>query len=179
VTKKWQGSKWIRPERRRAIYERDGYACKWCHKELERGSKALTLDHKRPRSKGGDNSNGNLVTACRGCNSSRQTSPRPKVRPENRALSYGALAPGAYSEVSRFSPDKNNSAGRPNTKSVDSVVKRPHKNRTGRKAPSARTGPLASSAGRSYVRPQGTQALTGMARILTLTNGRHLPTYGW
>ncbi len=151
---KWQGSKWIRPQRRRAIYSRDGFRCRYCgcdvlpandpdRKRLHRAE--ATLDHKKHRSRGGDNSNRNLVTACRGCNSSRQANKRPRVRPENRALSYGMLAPGA-------SPGVYSSAGRPNKKSVDSVVKQPHKGRTGRKAPSARTGPLASSSGRSYVR---------------------------
>lgn len=31
----------------------------------------LTVDHVQPRMKGGDSSGGNLVTACRGCNTAK------------------------------------------------------------------------------------------------------------
>ncbi len=148
MTKRWQGSKWIRPERRRAIYERDGYQCHWCHLQMacyllgrwSNFSKCLTLDHKRPRSKGGDNSNRNLVTSCKACNSSRQAKSRPKVKPENRALSYGVLHPGCQP------------ASRPKEKSVDIVASKHHTRRTGRKSPRARSGPLASSTGRTYIK---------------------------
>jgi len=64
-----QGQNWVRPERRLAINLRDGLACVWCSATLE--DDVLTLDHLRPRSKGGDNTSANLVTACRRCNSSR------------------------------------------------------------------------------------------------------------
>lgn len=60
------GSKWIRPAKRRRIYERDGRACVWCG-----ASGRLSLDHCRPHSRGGDNRPGNLVTACLSCNSAR------------------------------------------------------------------------------------------------------------
>ena len=46
-----QGSSWIRPEKRRRIYLRDGYACVYCG-----GTPAeLTLDHVQPRGLGGSN----------------------------------------------------------------------------------------------------------------------------
>lgn len=32
------------------------------------GAEDLTVDHVQPRMRGGDHSGGNLVTACRGCN---------------------------------------------------------------------------------------------------------------
>ena len=66
----WNGSKWIRPEKRLAIHLRDGLACVYCGATVEDGA-ILTLDHLRPRSRGGDNQAANLVTACKRCNSSR------------------------------------------------------------------------------------------------------------
>ncbi len=65
-----QGMNWIRPERRLGIYLRDGMACVYCESTIEDGER-LTLDHVMPYSKGGDNSNGNLVTSCNRCNASR------------------------------------------------------------------------------------------------------------
>ena len=65
-----QGMHWIRPEKRLAIYLRDGLACAWCGATIEDGT-TLTLDHLRPHSQGGSNDSANLVTACHRCNSSR------------------------------------------------------------------------------------------------------------
>lgn len=59
--------RWIRPEKRKAIYLRDGLECVYCG-----DSDRLTLDHICPRVKGGNNGARNLVTACLSCNSSRQ-----------------------------------------------------------------------------------------------------------
>lgn len=68
----WCGSKWIRPEKRLAIYIRDGFSCAYCGSDLRgRGPEELNLDHLKPRSAGGSNSECNLVTACKSCNSSR------------------------------------------------------------------------------------------------------------
>jgi len=61
------GSKWIRPEKRLAIYARDGFACLYCGND-----ERLTLDHLLPRELGGSNEVENLVTACLTCNSSKQ-----------------------------------------------------------------------------------------------------------
>jgi len=69
-----QGMNWIRPERRLAIYLRDGLACCYCGEGIEDGAK-LTLDHVLPVSKGGSNDAANLVTCCHRCNSSRGTRP--------------------------------------------------------------------------------------------------------
>lgn len=65
-----QGSHWIRPEKRLAIYLRDGMACCYCGAAVEDGAQ-LTLDHLTPHSQGGSNSQENIVTACLKCNSSR------------------------------------------------------------------------------------------------------------
>jgi CRISPR/Cas system Type II protein with McrA/HNH and RuvC-like nuclease domain len=80
--KKWNGSKWIRPERRLAIYLRDQFVCVYCGTDLRDAPPSeVTLDHLKPRSKGGDNSNRNLITACRSCNSARQDKPWREYAP--------------------------------------------------------------------------------------------------
>jgi 5-methylcytosine-specific restriction endonuclease McrA len=62
----WQGSKWCRPEKRLAIYLRDGFICVYCGREM-----SLSLDHVIPHALGGGNEASNLVTACKPCNSAR------------------------------------------------------------------------------------------------------------
>ena len=65
------GSKWIRPERRMAIYARDGFACTFCGETADEGV-ALSLDHVLPREMGGGHESTNLVTACVSCNSAKR-----------------------------------------------------------------------------------------------------------
>ena len=60
----WNGSKWIRPKKRAAIYERDGYRCVYC------GGEAELLDHVLPRPKG-SNYSSNLVSCCYSCNTAK------------------------------------------------------------------------------------------------------------
>ncbi len=50
------------PVTRRAVFGRDGHQCQYC------GGPAESLDHIRPRSKGGDHSWENVVACCRSCN---------------------------------------------------------------------------------------------------------------
>jgi 5-methylcytosine-specific restriction endonuclease McrA len=64
------GSKWIRPEKRLAIYARDGFACVFCG--ADEGECLLTLDHVLPRELGGTHEATNLITACLSCNSSKR-----------------------------------------------------------------------------------------------------------
>jgi len=52
--------------KRNGIFERDGYRCVYCGNQFD--ASELTLDHVQPRVKGGDRSEGNLVTACGACN---------------------------------------------------------------------------------------------------------------
>ncbi len=52
--------------KRNEIFERDGYRCVYCGERFP--AEELTLDHVQPRVRGGDRSEGNLVTACMGCN---------------------------------------------------------------------------------------------------------------
>jgi len=64
------GAKWLRREKRLAIYLRDGLACTYCGATMEDGA-VLTLDHLIPRSRGGSHATTNLITCCRRCNSAR------------------------------------------------------------------------------------------------------------
>ena len=57
------------PLTRRNIFVRDEYTCQYCGKQFNFGSKSLTIDHIRPRAKGGGTSWENCVTACKECNS--------------------------------------------------------------------------------------------------------------
>ena len=66
-----QGSKWIRPSTRQAIYHRDGFCCAYCGAPAEHGH-ALTLDHVHACELGGTNDPSNLVTACLSCNSAKR-----------------------------------------------------------------------------------------------------------
>lgn len=68
--------RWIRPEKRLAIYVRDSFRCLYCGTDLRQAAPAdITLDHLLPRSAGGTNEATNLVTACRSCNSARGNRP--------------------------------------------------------------------------------------------------------
>jgi 5-methylcytosine-specific restriction endonuclease McrA len=70
------GSKWIRPERRLAIYLRDRFLCLYCLRDLhDADPRDITLDHIRPGHAAGNHHESNLCTACRSCNSSRQDKP--------------------------------------------------------------------------------------------------------
>ena len=51
---------------RERIFERDGWRCAYCAGVFP--PEQLSLDHVQPRMRGGDNSPGNLVTACKACN---------------------------------------------------------------------------------------------------------------
>ena len=52
--------------RRMRIYMRDKFRCQYCG--VKKAPRELTLDHILPRSRGGDNSPVNIVTACVLCN---------------------------------------------------------------------------------------------------------------
>jgi 5-methylcytosine-specific restriction endonuclease McrA len=56
----------FRGERRQRIFERDAFRCVYCATVFPAAE--LTLDHVEPRMRGGDQSDGNLVTCCVACN---------------------------------------------------------------------------------------------------------------
>ena len=58
---------------RERIARRDECRCVYCG-EIFR-CEELTLDHVEPRMRGGDQSEGNLVAACRGCNTEKGSTP--------------------------------------------------------------------------------------------------------
>jgi 5-methylcytosine-specific restriction endonuclease McrA len=51
------------------VLRRDGFRCVYCGSILP--GDALTLDHVQPRMRGGDHSEGNIVSACRACNAEK------------------------------------------------------------------------------------------------------------
>ena len=51
---------------RERIFARDAHRCVYCGGIFP--PEQLSLDHVQPRLRGGDNSGGNLVTACHACN---------------------------------------------------------------------------------------------------------------
>ncbi len=59
--------------RRERIFHRDGFRCVYCGNVFE--AEDLTLDHVQPRVRGGDPSDGNLVTACQPCNTAKAGAP--------------------------------------------------------------------------------------------------------
>lgn len=75
-------TRWIRRSTRTALYARDAYTCQYCDCAVSpglqvapgevipsiEGTALATLDHRTPRSLGGDNSRENLTTACAACN---------------------------------------------------------------------------------------------------------------
>lgn len=65
---------------------RDAYRCVYCGEHFP--DTHLTLDHVEPRMRGGDQSEGNLVCACRSCNTDKGSAPAWKYlaeRPDQRA----------------------------------------------------------------------------------------------
>ncbi|MEJ2216046.1 MAG: HNH endonuclease signature motif containing protein [Gemmatimonadota bacterium] len=73
-------------DRRQRIFRRDDFTCVYCGQRFDVDD--LTVDHVEPRVKGGDNSAGNLVTACTACNTEKGGAPAWAYlagRPEKRA----------------------------------------------------------------------------------------------
>ena len=83
---------WIRPEKRLAIYLRDGFTCVYCEKNLHGAApQDITLDHVLPRSMGGSNESSNLITACKRCNCARGNKPVADFAPLNLSAIFAQL----------------------------------------------------------------------------------------
>ena len=54
---------------RNDVFARDGWRCVYCGEEFP--AEELTVDHVQPQVRGGDRSGGNLVSACRPCNTAK------------------------------------------------------------------------------------------------------------
>jgi 5-methylcytosine-specific restriction endonuclease McrA len=52
--------------KRDEVFARDGHRCVYCGQPFP--AEELTVDHVQPRVRGGDNTAGNVVTACGACN---------------------------------------------------------------------------------------------------------------
>jgi 5-methylcytosine-specific restriction endonuclease McrA len=68
--------------KRLRIYMRDKFRCQYCGEKKPVGE--LTLDHILPRSRGGDNSPVNVVTACVPCNNRKSDRTPAEARAEWR-----------------------------------------------------------------------------------------------
>lgn len=68
--------RWIRVDKRLAVYLRDGFRCLCCGRDLrDADPRDVTLDHAKARCDGGSNHESNIYTACVSCNSRRQDKP--------------------------------------------------------------------------------------------------------
>lgn len=56
------------------IFRRDGFRCRYCGLPAAETGEGLTIDHVIPKALGGTNEPGNLVTACKDCNSGKTSS---------------------------------------------------------------------------------------------------------
>ncbi len=64
--------RWIRVDKRLAVYLRDGFRCLCCDRDLHGADpREVTLDHVVPVCQGGSNEEGNVYTCCLSCNSAR------------------------------------------------------------------------------------------------------------
>ena len=79
MAKQRGGQKTVSKRRRFEIFKRDRFTCVYCGQTPP--DVLLQLDHVIPRSKGGDNSTANLVTACRDCNSGKSNVDLDQVIP--------------------------------------------------------------------------------------------------
>lgn len=97
MARRYSGGGWIRPEKRWAIYLRDGLTCGLCGDPVERiasSGRFLTLDHVLPRCLGGSNHETNLRTLCDRCNRIRRAHPDPwrGLTPEQVGAAIGRMA---------------------------------------------------------------------------------------
>lgn len=72
----------VSPARRARVIERDGSDCAYCRRALV--DTQITIDHVMPKKLGGSNDDGNLVVACRPCNSSKGHRSAPASHVVNR-----------------------------------------------------------------------------------------------
>lgn len=77
------------------MFRRDGYRCVYCG--VIAPSEDLTVDHVEPRMRGGDESEGNLVTCCKPCNTLKGAAPAWSYLSKNAQLREHFLASVAAS----------------------------------------------------------------------------------
>jgi 5-methylcytosine-specific restriction endonuclease McrA len=91
----WEG-------RRTRIFRRDGFRCVYCG--LAAPAPELTLDHVEPRMRGGDHSEGNLVTCCQACNRMKGGQPAWSFLPRHPELLANFLAATAAERTEHAAP---------------------------------------------------------------------------
>jgi hypothetical protein len=67
--------------KRSDVFARDGYRCVYCG--LVQEPDMLSVDHVQPKMRGGDGSEGNVVTACMACNTAKASRPLAQFLAEN------------------------------------------------------------------------------------------------
>ena len=70
----------INKRKRFEIFKRDAFTCRYCGRRAP--EVILELEHVKPKALGGDDSDANLVTACRDCNKGKTDIPLQKRRYE-------------------------------------------------------------------------------------------------
>lgn len=94
--------------RRFALYARNDFTCSYCGLRIAlAGCYGLTLDHVIPTNLGLDDSNGNLIVACRRCNSVRQHTPIEEFvqsMAKERGYDADAIMQGVRAQLARI-PD--------------------------------------------------------------------------
>jgi 5-methylcytosine-specific restriction endonuclease McrA len=86
---------------RERVLTRDAYRCVYCGEWFPEPQ--LTLDHVEPRMRGGDQSEGNLVAACRPCNALKGSAPAWAFLAEREAEreNFLKLATGVWPRLRR------------------------------------------------------------------------------
>lgn len=112
--------RWIRVEKRLAIYLRDKFRCAYCSRDLTTAAPGdVALDHLTPRSRGGSNDATNLTTACGKCNCKRGNAALPRFAGGRavfiRKAAARSLAP--YMDLARSIV-----AGKENLKTVQTAL---------------------------------------------------------
>lgn len=117
--------RWIRKEKRLAIYLRDNFYCLICKKDLTgESAQDITLDHIVTKQNGGSNDPTNLFTCCRSCNSSRSCKGLEEfVEDKERLLIIQAKVNHELTPYLRHA--KKILVGRLLSKVVESVVRKP------------------------------------------------------
>lgn len=80
------------------IFKRDSFTCQYCGAQPP--SVVLEVDHVHPKSRGGDNDPGNLITSCLACNRGKSDKPLGEriIRPDADLLYLEAMQEAAEYE---------------------------------------------------------------------------------
>lgn len=88
--------------KRDRILMRDRHHCVYCAQPY--AAEELTLDHVEPKMRGGDDSEGNLVTCCRGCNTAKAGQAAWRYLAHNAEARTNFLAAAAAADTTHAKP---------------------------------------------------------------------------